>query len=52
MSEASRDKEEILYSEFDVQEIREHRHYWGLIRDRRPECYEKITENLSRIYIQ
>jgi len=44
VSEASRDKEEILYSEFDVQEIREHRHYWGLIRDRRPECYGEIVK--------
>lgn len=42
--EASRDKEEILYSEFDVQANREHRHYWGLIRDRRPECYAKIAQ--------
>ena len=44
--EASRDKEEILYSEFDVQANRDHRHYWGLIRDRRPECYGKIIERL------
>jgi N-carbamoylputrescine amidase len=41
---ASRDKEEILYSEFDVQANREHRHYWGLIRDRRPECYGEIIK--------
>lgn len=41
---ASRDKEEILYSEFDVKEIREHRHYWGLIRDRRPECYGEMVK--------
>lgn len=41
---ASRDKEEILYSEFDPISIREHRHYWGLIRDRRPECYKKLVE--------
>lgn len=42
--EGSRDKEEILYTEFDAEVNREHRHYWGLIRDRRPECYRKITE--------
>jgi len=41
---ASRDKEEILYSEFDPLSIREHRHYWGLIRDRRPECYGEIVK--------
>ncbi|MDP2078930.1 MAG: N-carbamoylputrescine amidase [Sulfuricurvum sp.] len=44
VAEASRDQEEILYSEFDVQANREHRHYWGLIRDRRPECYGIIVE--------
>lgn len=44
IAEASRDKEEILYSEIDVEKNREHRHYWGLIRDRRPECYQMIVE--------
>lgn len=44
VAEASRDREEILYSEFDVQANREHRHYWGLIHDRRPECYGSIVE--------
>lgn len=44
VSEASRDQEEILYGEIDPDAIREHRHYWGLIRDRRPECYGKLTE--------
>jgi N-carbamoylputrescine amidase len=44
VAEASRDKEEILYSEFDIEKIREHRHYWGLIRDRRPECYGEIVK--------
>lgn len=44
VAEGSRDKEEILYSEFDPVSVREHRHYWGLIRDRRPECYGKIVE--------
>ncbi|HEX5670550.1 MAG TPA: N-carbamoylputrescine amidase [Sulfuricurvum sp.] len=44
VAEASRDKEEILYSEFDIEANREHRHYWGLIRDRRPECYGIIVK--------
>ena len=44
VAEASRDQEEILYSEFDPAAIREHRHYWGLIRDRRPECYSEIVK--------
>jgi N-carbamoylputrescine amidase len=45
VTEASRDGEEILYSEFELEEIREHRHYWGLIRDRRPECYGEIVKS-------
>lgn len=44
VAEASRDKEEILYSEFDPAAISEHRYYWGLIRDRRPECYGEIVK--------
>ena len=44
VAEASRDQEEILYSQFDVEVNREHRHYWGLIRDRHPECYGAIVE--------
>lgn len=43
--EASRDGEEILYSTIDPAAIREHRHYWGLIRDRRPECYGEIVKS-------
>lgn len=44
VAEASRDQEEILYSSFDVQTNRDHRHYWGLIRDRRPECYGEMVK--------
>lgn len=44
VAEASRDTQEILYTEFDIEKIREHRHYWGLIRDRRPECYGEIVK--------
>jgi N-carbamoylputrescine amidase len=44
VAEASRNQEEILYSEFDPVSIREHRHYWGLVRDRRPECYGEIVK--------
>jgi N-carbamoylputrescine amidase len=44
ISEASRDKEEILYAEFDLQENAKQREYWGLLRDRRPECYEQLTK--------
>lgn len=45
VAEASRNQEEILYSEFDPATIREHRHYWGLVRDRRPECYGEIVKH-------
>jgi N-carbamoylputrescine amidase len=47
VAQASRDTEEILYSTFDPIENRKHRHYWGLIRDRRPECYGALVEVLS-----
>ena len=44
IAEASRDKEEILYAEFDLEDHAKQRHYWGLIRDRRPECYEELVK--------
>ena len=42
IAEASRDKEEILYAEFDLVDHALQREYWGLIRDRRPEAYAKV----------
>lgn len=42
IAEASRDKVEILYGEFDIEGNQKQRHYWGLIRDRRPEMYKNI----------
>lgn len=44
IAEASRDQEEILYGEYDLQKNREFQHYWGLIRDRRPECYGELVK--------
>ncbi|MBU0631034.1 N-carbamoylputrescine amidase [bacterium] len=44
IAEASRDKEEIIYAEFDLKKNREFQHYWGLIRDRRPECYGDLIK--------
>jgi N-carbamoylputrescine amidase len=44
LAKASRDKEEIIYAEYDFAQIRENRLSWGLFRDRRPECYKAITE--------
>ncbi len=44
IAEASRDKEEILYGEFDLEEIAKQREYWGLLRDRRGAMYAKLCE--------
>lgn len=41
---ASRDCEEILIHEFDLDKNYEDRLSWGLFRDRRPNMYSKITE--------
>jgi len=42
--QASRDKEEILYYEIDLDNVRDMRMSWGLFRDRRPECYMDIVK--------
>ncbi len=42
--EASRDKEEILYAEFDLEEIASQREYWGLLRDREPSKYTLLCK--------
>jgi len=44
IAEASRNKEEILYAEFDLAENAKQREYWGLLRDRRSEMYATICE--------
>ena len=36
---ADRETETILTAEFDLEEIKEQRQYWGVYRDRRPEMY-------------
>jgi len=43
VQDASRDQEEILYAEYDLAALAEDRLSWGLFRDRRPECYGKIS---------
>ena len=45
IAEASRDKEEILYAEYDLKKNAQDREYWGLFKDRRPDAYQRITEN-------
>lgn len=42
IAEASRDKEELIYAEFDIEDNQKQRHYWGLIRDRQPKMYKSI----------
>lgn len=44
VEDASRDKEEILVAEFDLDEVNESRLGWGLFRDRRPSTYGNIVE--------
>lgn len=44
IAEASRDSEEILYAEYDLEDHAKQREYWGLIRDRQPHAYSTICE--------
>lgn len=44
LASASRDQEEILLQEFNLAALAQDRLFWGLFRDRRPECYKKIAE--------
>ncbi|MGI6009995.1 MAG: N-carbamoylputrescine amidase [Ruminococcus sp.] len=43
VAQASRNQEEILLSEIDLDRGRDSRLEWGLFRDRRPECYGEIV---------
>lgn len=45
VSQASRDKEEILYQEYDLRKLQDDRLSWGIFRDRRPEMYGAVTGN-------
>ena len=44
IAKASRDKEEIIYAEYDFEENRKMRASWGMFRDRRPECYGELVK--------
>jgi len=44
IAEASRENEEIIYADFDLQENKKQREYWGLLRDRRASCYSQLSE--------
>jgi N-carbamoylputrescine amidase len=39
IAEAPRDEEMIIYADFDLEVMAKEREYWGLLRDRRAECY-------------
>ncbi len=43
VAQASRDKDEIVVADIDLDMIREVRNVWQFYRDRRPETYEAIT---------
>ena len=43
IAEASRDKEEVIYAEFDLEENAKQREYWGLLRDRVPTAYSQLV---------
>lgn len=42
VAKASRDKEEILINQVDIEAVRTMRTSWGLFRDRRPKMYKEI----------
>ena len=44
IAEASRDNDELLITEFDLDMIDEVRSTWQFFRDRRPETYDKLVE--------
>jgi len=44
IAEASREREEIIYAEYDLQENAAQREYWGLLRDRRPTVYQDLIK--------
>ena len=44
IAEASRDKEEIIYAEYDLKENALQREYWALLRDRKPSMYGQLTQ--------
>ena len=44
MQRASSDQEEILYADFDLEALREHRQTWPFFRDRRIDAYEPLLK--------
>lgn len=46
IAQASRDKDELVVADLDLDEIQEVRNVWQFYRDRRPETYKEMTELL------
>lgn len=46
IAEASRDKEEIIYAQYNLEENLKLREYWALFKDRRPDCYTSLIKPL------
>lgn len=44
VAQASRDRQEILVHEYDLDEIQANRLSWGLFRDRRPSMYQVLVK--------
>lgn len=44
VAQGSRDKDELITAELDLDKIREVRNVWQFYRDRRPETYEDLTD--------
>ena len=44
IAQAPRDKEQIIYASFDLDENAKQREYWGLLKDRRPSMYSELIE--------
>lgn len=42
--EGSRDKDEVVVADLDLDRIQEVRHTWQFFRDRRPETYDEVTQ--------
>jgi N-carbamoylputrescine amidase len=44
IAQAPRDKEQIIYASFDLDENAKQREYWGLLKDRRASMYAELVE--------
>lgn len=46
IAQASRDKDELVFADLNLDEIQDVRNVWQFYRDRRPETYKEVTELL------